>query len=225
MQKGGAMRRLKVLVADDHRLMLEAVRMALRDEKDIEIVGETCNGSQVLPLVNDKKPDVVLLDIRMPGMDGLHCLEALRQRHPDVRCVVLSGVDDPDVVEAAFDRGAVAFILKHVDPRDIPSAIRQAAEGTVVHAAHGRPSPARHDPAKEVGLTEREIAILAALGSGMSNKQIARHLWLAEQTVKFHLTNIYRKLGVASRAEAIHYAYGHGLIGNPLLEEVAAAGR
>jgi DNA-binding NarL/FixJ family response regulator len=219
------MRRLKVLVADDHRLMLEAVRMALRDENDIEIVGETCNGSQVLPLVNDKKPDVVLLDIRMPGMDGLHCLEGLRQRHPDVRCVVLSGVDDPAVVEAAFDRGAVAFILKHVDPRDIPSAIRQAAEGTVVHAARGRSSPAHHDPAKEAGLTERETAILTALGSGMSNKQIARHLWLAEQTVKFHLTNIYRKLGVASRAEAIHYAYGHGLIGNPLLDELAAAAR
>jgi DNA-binding NarL/FixJ family response regulator len=137
--------------------------------------------------------------------------------------VILSGVDDPAVVEAAFERGAVAFILKHVDPRDVASAIRQAAEGTVVHAAAGRPAPTRHDPAKEAGLTEREVAILMALGNGMSNKQIARQLWLAEQTVKFHLTNIYRKLGVASRAEAIHYAYGHGLIANPLLEEVASA--
>ena len=214
--------RIKVVLVDDHRLILEAIRMALRDEEDIEIVGETSNGSRVLPLVGETVPDVVLLDIRMPGMDGLRCLELLQQRYPAVRTVVLSGIDDPQVVDAAFERRAFAFVLKHVDPRDLASTIRQAAEGTVIHAAGPRPQAAA-DPAREAGLTERELAIVKSLGGGRSNKQIARELWLAEQTVKFHLTNIYRKLGVTSRAEAIHYAYHNGLVGSPLLEDARTA--
>jgi DNA-binding NarL/FixJ family response regulator len=214
------MRRIKVLIADDHRLMLEAIRAALRDADDIEIVGETFVGSRVLPLVRDTQPDVVILDIRMPDMDGLRCLELLQQRHPDVRSVVLSAFDDAQVVDAAFARGAAAFILKYVDPGELAAAVRQAAGGIVSHAVGARSAVPSRSPATEAGLTDREAAILKALVGGLSNKQIARELWLAEQTVKFHLTNIYRKLGVASRAEAVHYAYGHGLVGSAMLEDV-----
>jgi len=213
------MRRLKVLVADDHELMLEAIRIALGQAADeFEIVAMTSRGPQVLPLVAQTQPDVVLLDLRMPGMDGLTCLELLQRRHPGITAVVLSGVDAPDVVRSAFNRGAKAFIRKHIDPRDLPSALRQAVQGTVSHQTFGEPDECESAPATEAGLSERELSILSLLGEGLSNKQIAKRLWLAEQTVKFHLTNIYRKLGVSTRTEAVHIAYRHGLLKTPLLE-------
>jgi DNA-binding NarL/FixJ family response regulator len=216
------MRRLKVLVADDHELMVEAVGRALAEAPDdFEIVATTTRGQQVLPLTAQKQPDLVVLDLRMPGMDGLVCLELLRQRHPRVKTVVLSGVDEEKVIRAAFTRGAVAFIRKQVDPRDLPSALRQAVNGTVAQPIFGEAESTQVPSADEVGLSDREQAILGALGEGMSNKQIAAQLWLAEQTVKFHLTNIYRKLDVATRTEAVNAAYRRGLLETPLLANVS----
>src|SRR5947207_13866143 len=107
------MRRLKILIADDHQLMIHAIRLALEDSEDIEIVAEADSGSKVVPLVGQTSPDLVLLDIRMPGMDGLTVLERLRERYPKVRVAILSAVDDPSVIQAAFNRGASAFIVKH----------------------------------------------------------------------------------------------------------------
>src|SRR5436305_2962381 len=111
--------RLKLLIADDHQLMLAAVNMALADAPDFEIVGEVQAGHQLLPLVGRTSPDVVVLDLRMPGMDGLRCLELLRDRHPDVKAIVLSGSDEPAAVEACFARGAVAYIQKTIDSADL----------------------------------------------------------------------------------------------------------
>ena len=218
------MRRLKVLIADDHELMVEAVRMALADEEEFEIVGTTTRGQQVLPLVAQTEPDVVLLDLRMPGMDGLTCLDHLRRRHPLVKAVVLSGLDEPDVVRSAFARGAAAYVCKRIDPRDLPSAVRQAMNGTVLNPTFGDALQADPAPVETAGLSERELAILKALGEGLSNKQIAKRFWLAEQTVKFHLTNIYRKLGVSTRMEAVHQAYRLGVLEAPLLELSSASG-
>src|SRR5689334_19240819 len=212
------MRRLRVLVADDHELMVAAVRLALCEAGDeFEIVATTTRGQQVLPLAARTDPDVVLLDLRMPGMDGLTCLELLRQRHPRIKTVVLSGVDEPSVIRSAFTRGAVAFIRKHVDPRDLASAVRQAVDGTVAQPIFGDLEDVDAARPDDPGLSERERAILAALGAGKSNKQIAKQLWLAEQTVKFHLTNIYRKLDVSTRTEAVNAAYRRGLLEAPLL--------
>ena len=211
------MKRLRVLVADDHRLMLEAVRAALATVEDMEIVGEAYQGPQVLPLIGQTKPDVVVLDLRMPQMDGLTILEHMQKRHPDVKVVILSGVDEPDVIEQALKRGASAFVLKHVDPRDLPSAIRQAAEGSVFQTV-GLPEQNGRASAGDVGLTAREESVLKALARGLSNKQIAKEEWVTEQTVKFHLTNIYRKLGVANRTEATRFAYQHGLVDSPLYD-------
>jgi DNA-binding NarL/FixJ family response regulator len=210
--------RLKLLIADDHQLMLEAIRMALADAQDIEIVASTSSGAQVLPLVRQTSPDVVLLDLRMPGMDGLRILEGLAQRHPEIKTVVLSASEEPEVVEAAFQRGAAAFIVKRIDPADLPSVIRQAFDGNVFYPVEARPAVAE---AVGSGLTQREADILKALADGLSNKQIAKQFWLSEQTIKFHLTNIYRKLEVGSRTEAVRHAYEHGLIENPLLRVVS----
>jgi DNA-binding NarL/FixJ family response regulator len=209
------MRRLKLLLADDHALMIEAVRLALEDEPDFEIVGTAEAGSQVLPLVERTGADMVVLDLRLPGIDGLSCIELLRKRFPQVRIAVLSGVDEDENVQAALKLGASVFISKSVATRELAPALRRAAEAAVADPV-GRTAK-RTDPAAErAGLTQRELAVLRALGEGRSNKEIARSLWLAEQTVKFHLTNIYRKLDVSSRTEAVHWAYRHGLLEMPV---------
>ena len=209
------MRRLKVLIADDHRLMLHSIRLALDADDEIEIVAEADSGAKVLPFIGQTGPDLVLLDVRMPGMDGLTVLERIRERYPQVRVAMLSGVDDPSVIQAAFDRGAAAFIVKHIDPRDLPSALRQAVDDTVFQPL-GLLERAPSSAADEAGLTKRELTILEALQTGLSNKQIAEKLFLAEETVKFHLTKIYRKLDVGNRTEAVRYAYEHGLGERPL---------
>jgi DNA-binding NarL/FixJ family response regulator len=217
------MRRLKVLIADDHELMVEAVRIALsQEEEEFEVVGTTSRGTQVLPLITQTAPDIVLLDLRMPGMDGLACLEQIRKRHPLVKTVVLSGLEGAEVIRSAFNLGATAFIHKHVDPRDLPSALRQAVQGTVVHQTFGAAED-DEDLARSAGLSDKEITILSALSEGLSNKEMAQRFWLAEQTVKFHLTNIYRKLKVGSRTEAVRAAYERGLIMNPVISRAGHA--
>jgi two-component system nitrate/nitrite response regulator NarL len=201
----------KVLIADDHPLVRSGVRRALEAEPDIEVVGEATNGAKVLPLIGQSDPDLVVLDISMPQLDGLACLDQIRKRHPEVKVVILSASGDPDRVQAALARGATAYIVKSVDVRDLAAALRQAVAGTVFHALG-----VRHDSdgqlAESAGLTKREVAILKAVARGLSNQAIGREFWVSEQTVKFHLRNIFRKLGVGSRTEAARYAFEHGLI-------------
>jgi len=208
---------IKVVIADDHRLMIEAVRCVLDAAGDFEVVGEATSGAQVLPIVSRTNPDVVVLDLRMPGADGFKCLDWLRSRHESVKVVVLSAVDDPDSIPAALNRGASAFVGKHVDPRDLPSVVRQVVDESVYHAlAHA--IPAGGSPAQEAGLTPSEQRVLEALARGLTNKEIARELWLTEQTVKFHLTRIYRRLGVGNRTEAVRHAYQNRLVSHPFYE-------
>jgi DNA-binding NarL/FixJ family response regulator len=164
-----------------------------------------------LPLVERTKPDLVVLDLRMPGMDGLTCIRHLGERFPEVRTAVLSGHDSDEMIEAALRVGANAFISKTIDPADLPAALRRAVDEPVAQAI-GRATKRLDSAVVEKGLTERELGVLQALARGQSNKEIAGSLWLAEQTVKFHLTNIYRKLDVRSRTEAVHWAYRHGLL-------------
>jgi len=209
--------RARVLLADDHRLILDGVRAALQDSGEFEVVGEAGTGSQVLALVKRTNPDVVLLDIRMPGMDGLVCLDQIKKRNPEIKVIVLSASSDPKLIENVLKRGASAYIVKSVNPIDLPSAIRQALDETV-YTAIGLPDESTASAAKSAGLTGRELAILTALAHGKANAAIAKELWVAPQTVKFHLTNIYRKLNVANRTEAARYAYQQGLVESPLYE-------
>jgi DNA-binding NarL/FixJ family response regulator len=201
---------VKVLIADDHRLMLAGVRRALSGTDDIEIVDEVSSGTQVLPAVARTSPDVVLLDIRMPGMSGLECLERVRSRYPAVRVIMLSAHGDEEHVESARSKGASAYVVKSVDPVDLPAVIRSVIGGAEF-AEYGRKA-APVDATNTGGLSARELTILEALGRGLSNLEIAKELWVSEQTVKFHLRNIYRKLDIASRTEAVRYAYQHGLV-------------
>jgi DNA-binding NarL/FixJ family response regulator len=197
-----------LIVVDDHALILEAVQLAVRDVDDIELVGTAASGRELLGLLPRLEPDVVLLDLVLPGMDGLACLDHLREQHPRVKVVVLSAVDDAHVIGEALRRGACSFITKSVDPRDLVSIIRIAAEGTVFT----QPAPAAFEtePAELGQLTPKEHEVLDCLARGLTNRQIALELDLAELTVKFHLTHIYRKLGVANRTEAAGLAHSLG---------------
>ena len=208
---------MKVLIADDHKLIVQSVRRALEDDGGFEIVGEASNGSQVLPLVSQTRPDIVVLDLHMPQVDGLVCLDQIRKRFPETKVVVLSVSTDEQLIESVLKRGASAYIVKSVNPIDLPSALRQAFDRTVYHAI-GLPQESE-SAAKAAGLTERETAILNAVVRGLSNEAIGKEFWVAEQTVKFHLTNIYRKLGVSNRTEAARLAYKQGLVESPMYDE------
>jgi DNA-binding NarL/FixJ family response regulator len=208
---------LRVVTVDDHQLMLDAIRITLEEAEGIELVGEALSGSEALPLIARTLPDMVLLDIRMPNMDGLACLGRIRERHPNIKVVILSGIDEPEQIRTALEQGACAFVVKHVDPQDLPSALRQAAAGTVFQVL-GSAVSGEDSAAKVAGITDSELRVLRSLAQGLSNKQIAGKLFITEQTVKFHLTNIYRKLQVSNRTEAARYAYQHGLVVNPFFE-------
>ncbi len=205
---------LKVCIADDHLLILNAVRAALMKAGDIEVVGAAHSGKEVLELVERHQPDLVLLDHRMPDVDGLSCLKTIKQRWPQVQVVMLSASEDTKQISEALDAGASAYIGKRINPQDLASALRQVVAGVVYQrsadavdetASNGAPAPGDE-------LTNRERTLLEAVARGLSTKAISRELWISEKTVKFHLTNIYRKLGVHNRTGAMRYAFDHGLV-------------
>jgi len=201
---------VSVLIADDHRLILNSLRAALEATDDFVVVAETDSGAHVLPLVARIQPDLVLMDVQMPGMDGLTALDLIRKRHPGVKVVLISASDDQERIQSALRRGAIGYLLKSINPDELPGALRTALSGTAFFAVGGAESTDDH-LARTVGLTDRELTILRALARGLSNKQISQELFVTEQTVKFHLSNIYRKLDVSNRAEAVGYAHQHGL--------------
>jgi DNA-binding NarL/FixJ family response regulator len=206
-----SLKSLKVLIADDHPLILQGIRRALEASEDIDVVGEARSGDEVLALVERRNPDLVLLDLHMPGLSGLDCVAELKRCSPEVKTVVISASDDRSSIDSALLAGASAYILKSVSPVDIPSVLRQASAGAVYHvpsvpcARSTEPTPGGPD------LTPRETTILMAVAGGLTTKAISQDLWLSEHTVKFHLTNIYRKLGVSNRSAAVRYAFENDL--------------
>jgi DNA-binding NarL/FixJ family response regulator len=203
---------LKVLIADDHPLVLQGIRRTLEASDGIEVVGEARSGEELLALVERRKPNLVLLDLRMPGMHGLECIAEIKRSWPEVKTVALSAHDDRASIDAALLAGASAYMIKTVAPMDIATVLRQASTGAVYHTPSA--SSVRDDeqaPTSGPGLTPRETAILKAIAGGLTTKAISQDLWLSEHTVKFHLTNIYRKLGVSNRSAAVRYAFENDL--------------
>jgi DNA-binding NarL/FixJ family response regulator len=201
---------IRVLVADDHSLTLEAVKEALRGDPGIKLVAEANSGRQALALASRSRPDVALLDMHMPGsLDGLTCAERIKKSMPDVKVVIISAFNDEASVRMAFRRGANAFISKAVDPRDIGPTIRATVQRTVFHAPV---DGCEGNGQTTEGLSPRELSVLKAVAAGLPNKTISEHLWVSEHTVKFHLTNIFRKTETANRTEAARWAHERGLI-------------
>jgi DNA-binding NarL/FixJ family response regulator len=192
----------------------------------VEVVAKATSSASALALVEELRPDLLITEIKMGEneMDGITLIRQARERVGSLRAVVLSMYDDAQHVEAAFAAGAVAYVLKTAHPDDLTSAIRQAYEHSIYLAGGMRPSPAPAVPGpKDIpGLTRRELEILQLVAEGHSNSELARMLWVTEQTVKFHLSNIYRKLNVSNRTEASRWAQLRGLLEAPAPASLSA---
>lgn len=204
---------IKILLADDHPLIIAGIRRTLDNVYDMEVVGEARTGEELLQLVERRRPDIVLMDFKMPGVHGVEVIERIRSGWPEVKIVVLSASDERPIIDAALHAGASAYVLKSAQTVDIASILRQASSGAVFHAPASAPARpgAAYEPAAPL-LTDRERSILSAVASGMTTSAISRDLWISEHTIKFHLTNIYRKLGVANRAGAVRCALENGIV-------------
>ena len=209
------MPKVRLLIADQHPLILAGMRGALDGVEDIEIVGEATATGQVLPLIERSAPNVVLLDLDMPGLEAEMTIGAIRDEHPDVTLVVTSYSNDPTTVVRALRSGATGCILKGIDAADLAAAIRQSVNRTFFSLG-GLGVPVEVTEPQE-RLSEREVEVLRRLAGGLSNRAIAKDLWVSDQTIKFHLRNIYRKLGVSNRTQAAGYALRNGLVEAPNL--------
>jgi DNA-binding NarL/FixJ family response regulator len=209
------------VVLDDHPLWLFAVEGIL-ERVGIDVVGKTRSAEEALDLLQATKADLFISDVRFEdGRIGLACVREAVKRFPDLNVIVVSAVGDPAAVDEALSAGADAFISKTVHPEDFASAVRQVFSHSVFLATGPRPNRHGRQSNRLPGLTRREAEILDLVSEGHTNGQVARMLWVTEQTVKFHLSNIYRKLGVANRTEASHWALINQLRGGDGDESLA----
>jgi DNA-binding NarL/FixJ family response regulator len=210
-----AERPVRVLIADDHPVVRQGLRTFLGVQDDIEVVGEAGDGTEVLKAVEELDPDVVLLDLKMPGMDGQTALDELRARRVRARVLVLTSMTERGHVLPAVRAGAAGYLYKDVDPQALVQAIRAVHDGHVLlhpEAAEAVLRAGQGDEARELDtLTERERQVLIEIAHGRSNREIARALVVSEKTIKTHVSNLFTKLGVQDRTQAALYAVRHGL--------------
>jgi DNA-binding NarL/FixJ family response regulator len=211
-------RRTAILV-DQHPLWLDTVEQVV-SRLGVQVVTKTTHTTEALERLEETAPDLLITEIKAPDgePDGIALLRQACERHSGLKAIVLSMYDDPEHVDSAFAAGAVAYVLKTAHHDDLTSAIRQAFEHSIYLAAGMQRSPAPVRPAvpeDSPGLTRRELEILQLVAEGHSNAELARMLWVTEQTIKFHLSNIYRKLDVANRTEASRWAQLRGLLSAP----------
>jgi DNA-binding NarL/FixJ family response regulator len=201
--------RIRVLLADDHAMFRQGIKEMLSTDEEIEVVGEAENGREAVALAEKLRPDVVLLDVEMPVMGAKQAMERMLENSPPPRVVIVTMYDDPRLVRELIGLGAVAYLVKSATMEELHAAVHTAAmssvgpEKNVVIVA---PQKAFEDLAEADGLSERELEVLLMVARGMSNYQIAVSLHLSEATIKRHLANIYPKIGVSSRGEAVRKA-------------------
>jgi DNA-binding NarL/FixJ family response regulator len=214
---------IRVLLVDDEALLRTGIRLILRHAPDIEVVGEAEDGVQAVGLVGRIAPDVVLMDIRMPRMDGLAALLRIRAEAPAVRVVMLTTFGEHAYVAEALRGGAAGFVLKDIGPRELIQAVRAAAGGSAIlspeitqrivdHHFGGEPERATRARRLAAGLTDREREVLVAVGLGLSNAEAAKRLMMGEGTVKTHVSHILAKLGCANRVQAAILAHEAGFL-------------
>ena len=214
---------IKVLITDDHKVVRQGLRMVLDLDPQLEVVGEAENGEEALRLAMRLEPDVVLMDLVMPVMDGVQATRAIRRRLPDTQVVALTSVLEDVSVTGAVRAGAIGYLLKNTGGDELCRAIKAAAAGQVQLAPEAAARLMREVSAPEnpEALTERETDVLKLVARGMANKQIARNLFIGEKTVKTHVSNILLKLGVNSRTQAALHAARTGLVSPEDLGEEA----
>jgi NarL family two-component system response regulator LiaR len=209
-------RPIRVLIVDDHAMLRRGLRFFLSSFDDLELVAEATGGREGVSLCRVFEPDVVLMDMVMQDMDGAQATRLIREQHPSVQVIALTSFQEEDLIERALQAGAIGYLLKNVSAQDLARAIREAYAGRSTlsqEATRVLIEAARHRASQpDYGLTERETEVLALLGAGLSNADIAERLVVSVATVKFHVRNILSKLGVASRTEAVAQALQKNLI-------------
>jgi NarL family two-component system response regulator LiaR len=207
--------KIRVLIVDDHAMVRRGLAAFLRTAPDLELVGDVSSGEAALAVLDDAAPNVILMDLMMPGMSGIETIKAVKDRYPDIQIITLTSFGREDLVKQSIKVGAISYLLKDVDAQDLVEAIRAAYEGqsrlsrealqALVGALKQPPSPG-HD------LTNREREVLALMVEGLSNGEIAQRLVIGRSTVKTHVSNILSKLDVDSRVEAVTVALENDLV-------------
>ena len=208
-------RTIHVMLVDDHNVVRSGLATFLRAYEDLDLTGEAKNGLEALDLCRKKKPDVILMDLIMPEMDGIAATRAILAEHPDIKIIAMTSFEDEELVEGVLAAGAISYLLKNVTSDELAKAIRDAVSGrstlspeaatVLIHATH----PTEQSLSD---LTEREREVLGLVVQGQSNQQIAEALVISIATVKAHISNILSKLQLSSRAEATAYAIKHRLV-------------
>jgi DNA-binding NarL/FixJ family response regulator len=217
--------KIRVLAVDDQRVVREGLAMLLGLLPDVEVVGTAADGEQALALAGELRPDVILMDLRMPRMDGVEATRRLRASHPEIKVVVLTTYADDRSVIDALRAGALGYLTKDAGADEIQQALQRVASGQasldpavqmhlVEAIATTTATPSDAAPVAELpdGLTPREAEVLGLIGAGLSNTEIAAQLFVSEATVKSHVNHMLPTIGARDRAQAVGYAYRHGLV-------------
>ncbi|MCJ7703336.1 MAG: response regulator transcription factor [Anaerolineales bacterium] len=209
---------IRVLIVDDHLIVREGLRLILETETGFDLVGEAADGVEAISLAASLKPDVILMDLRMPGMDGLSAIEILTREQPKIAIVILTTFNEDDLMRKGLGLGARGYLLKDTDRNTLFNTIRAAVRGETLLKPEilnrllnsTGPQTLAEGPGEEIDLTDRELEVLQAVAQGRTSKEIAYKLEVTERTIKAHLSNIYTKLGVESRAAAVSEAMYRG---------------
>ncbi|MCL4393947.1 MAG: response regulator transcription factor [Chloroflexi bacterium] len=214
--------KIRVVIADDHLIVREGLRLILETAADIELIGEAADGAQAVEMAGELKPDVVLMDLQMPRLDGLAAIDRIRAQQPEIAIVILTTYNEDDRMVRGLRAGALGYLLKDTDRETLLNTIRAAARGEtllkpeIVQRVLARARSAASAPQRDLpGLTERERQVLALIVRGAQNKEIAARLNITERTVKAHLASIFNRLGVNSRTEAAAVAVRNGIVDDP----------
>lgn len=207
------MNRVRILLADDHTITREGTRLLLAGEPDLEIVGEAIDGEEAVALAQTLRPEILLLDISMPRLNGVQVAQFLRRTIPDMSIVVLTGYDNEQYARALVRLGVRGYLPKSASSRELVDALRTIAKGGVHFQSTSERSPfGRGDITADDNPTPREMEVLRLVAEGLRNRDIAMRLSTSERTVQFHLANLFAKIAATSRTELVHLARGKGLI-------------
>jgi NarL family two-component system response regulator YdfI len=212
---------IRVLIVDDHLIVREGIRLILETQEGFEYIGEASDGVEAIQLAHELSPDVILMDLRMPGMDGLTAIEHLQRENPEIAIVILTTFNEDELMRRGLNAGARGYLLKDTDRETLFNTIRAAVRGEtllqpeIMQRLLGnlKKTALSQDTPAESDITERELEVLQGVAGGGTSKEIAYRLGITERTVKAHLTSIYNKLGVDSRAAAVSVAMQRGILG------------
>ena len=206
---------IKILLVDDHAVVRSGLSKFLLVNKDMKLVGEASDGDEAVQKTSLYRPDVVLMDLMMPGMDGITATRQIRQKYPDVKVIALTSFAEPNIVQGALQAGAIGYLQKNVTAKELARAIHSACDGKMTLSSEATQVLAYSVAQPQIDggrLTERERDVLKCMLDGLNNKEIAEKLFISLGTVKFHVSNIFQKLGVDSRVEAVKLAMEQKLV-------------